>query len=109
LKTWKALDGQFGGAEMVRKSKIVDPIPSIHRVLQKIDALFYPDRTGNQKKNKKAATIFITVVVSIAIAIQLFIVLLSQSKTASSANIPYESKASFMGVPLYAQGKTPIA
>ncbi len=56
---------------MLKKEKIIDPIPSVHRFFQKVDGLVDPDGPENQGKKKKGFVKYFIALMVVIVAMQL--------------------------------------
>ena len=99
----------FARSKWLPEGQFLDPIPAIHGWFQRIDGLVNPDHPENpEKRNSAFRKYFVALMLLVFLMQLLFFILLPQSGDDLSG-MPYRSEASFLGIPLYAQGRAPLA
>ncbi len=94
---------------MIRRKKIPDPIPPLHRLFRKTDRLVDPMSPENRGTKRKGFRKYFLVLISVIITAQVLFVLVLPRGNREGVTPAYRSEETFLGIPLYAQGRIPVA
>ena len=93
---------------MLKKDRLIDPFPLIHKLFQNTAYLVDPNNRENQETPKKGYLKFLIGTISLVSLLMILSWVLGYSFSDSPITT-YQSDLQFLGIPIYAKGENPVA
>ncbi len=89
--------------------KIVDPLPTVHRFFQKVSEAIGPKGSGRSERAAPGVRKYWIGLIVFCVVMQVTVLVILPKANIDPAKASFRSETTFLGLPLYAQGKNPVA